>query len=230
MERLQHRLAVVRISGDGRLISKLGAEVDISVIARVDMIVGETHIGDRATAGLSLRNFVQIRSVAAASEKIVVNLYVVDRSPIVVEHHRGSLVMFVDDRVVGDGETGKTTVSLNPIIVRVRRALHIMDEVVLDDSVVASNVDAVGTILNVIVQECALARDALATSALIVDAAILNNGAGDARLNQDDVVSAVRYLAVFQRDIRSSDSDRAVDIESFNHCARRRDSETSRLG
>jgi hypothetical protein len=57
---------------------------------------------------------------------------------------------------------------------------NVMDIVILDDGVVAAHVNAIDTALNVVGDEGALPCNALAACPLVVDIAILDNGAAHA--------------------------------------------------
>ena len=170
------------------MISELGTEIHRSVIAGTEMVVGKAEIGDLAADFLSLGDFVQIDGVSAADQKVVIDVCIVDRPPIVAEHQRGRLIMLVDDSVVVDVDVGEVTVSLNSIEVRTRGPLQVMNEVVFDGCVAAANVDAVGSTMDIVVQERALARESLATRSLVIDVAILDDSATHALLDQDGVV------------------------------------------
>jgi hypothetical protein len=169
------------------MISELGTNIHRPVVAGAEMVIGKAEIGDPPAPRL-VCDLVQINGVPAPDQKVVIDVRIVDRSPIVAEHQRGGLTMIVDDGVVTDVDVGEVTVSLNSVVVRRRGPLQVVNEVIFDGRVAAANVDAVGRTMDIVVQERALAREGLSARPLIIDIAILHDRAADAWFDQDGVV------------------------------------------
>jgi hypothetical protein len=161
-------------------------------MAAANMVVRVRHIRKWRTA-----IFGDVHSVSATDQQIVVDRDFIDGAETGAEKDRRSLVVFIDDRVVLDRNIVEPTDGLDAIKLRRRRPTHIVDIIVLDDRVVAANIDAVGAVVDVVGDKRTLTRDALAASTQIADIAVLYNGPCYAGLDENNVKSTVRNLAVF---------------------------------
>lgn len=189
------------ISCDHGRGTELGTEIEMAPGAGAEMVVREAHIDQSSALCLAAGNFIDVDRITTADQEIAFDRYVLDGSPIIVEHYRRRLIALVDDGVAEDFEIGKSAVRLDPVVMRLGSAVHAVNEIVLDDRVVSAHVNSIGAIVYVVAQECTLACDALASGALVVDLTILNDGAGHARLDKNDDVTFCRGLAIAQSDI-----------------------------